>query len=298
MHILVAIDESSYAAAVIKWMREFPHAPDTRLTLAHVIEPFDVLDTLPGEPRSRVERRRANEAQAVLERATVALRKRYGEIKCSLRQGSPIYELLCLIREQQPDIVVTGTRGLQAARGVVLGSVSQRLLSYAPCSMLLIPASARPHTPMHVLLATDGSRGAKRAAEVVAAFPRIKHIELVSVVRAVDKREMELYRTETGQSPASVREQLRRLRRDAGHLALTHTQAVLKKSRAAVAARVLVGTPAEVLSREARRRRCDLLVMGSRGLTGRLADVLGSVSSTVAQRSGCPVLVVKRPLAR
>ena len=296
MHILVAIDESSHAATVLTWMREFPHPPDTRLTLAHVIEPFDVLDTLPGEPRSRVERRRADEAQAVLERATLALRKRYREIKCSLRQGSPIYELLSLIREQQPDIVVTGTRGLQSGRGVVLGSVSQRLLSYAPCSILLIPAMARLRPPMQVLLATDGSRGAKRAAEVAAAFPRLKRIEMVSVVRPVDKREVDLYRAETGQSPASIREQLRRLHRDAGHLALTHTQAVLKRARVATGARVVVGSPAEVLPREAKRCRCDLLVMGSRGLRGQMADIVGSVSSAVAQQSTCPVLVVKRPI--
>lgn len=296
MHMLVAVDASPYATKVINWVRGFPHPPHTRVTIAHVIEPFDALATLPGEPRSRVERRRADEAQAVLERATVALRKRYRDIKCALRQGPPIYELLTLIREVQPDVVVTGTRGLQAARGLVLGSVSQRLLNYAPCSVLLVPAKARLNTPMRVMLATDGSRGAKRAAAFVAGLPGIRRLDLVSVVRPVEVREVELYRSETGQSPVSVRAQLRRLRRDAGHYALAQTQAAMQGFGVDLQTAMLVGHPADVLPREAKRRRCDLLVVGSRGLTGRLADVLGSVSSMVAQQAPCPVLVIKRPI--
>lgn len=297
MHILVAVDESPAATTVLKWVRDFPHPAGTRLTIAHVIEPFDALETLPGEPRSRVERRRADEAQTVLEEAAVALRRHYDDIKCALRQGPPIYELLTLIREIQPDVVVSGTRGLQAARGLVLGSVSQRLLSYAPCSVLLVPSKARPKVPMRVVLATDGSRGAKRAAAFVAALPGVKRIDLVSVLHPVDAREVELYREETKQSAASVRTQLRRLRQDAGREAVRQTAALLQGGGAEVASSVLIGYPVDVLPREAKRRRCDLLVVGSRGLTGKLADVLGSVSSSVAQHASCPVLVVKRPLA-
>lgn len=172
MHILLAVDQSAYANTVLTWMRDFPHPPRTRVTIAHVIEPFDVLDTLPGEPRSRVERRRADEAQAVLERATLVLRKRYRDIKCALRQGPAIYELLKLIREIQPDLIVTGTRGLQSARGLILGSVSQRLLSYAPCSILLIPAQAKLQVPLTVLLASDGSRGPRQPPGLWRTCPR------------------------------------------------------------------------------------------------------------------------------
>lgn len=297
MHILVAVDESSSATTVIKWVRAFPHPVDARVTIAHVIEPFDALETLPGEPRSRVERRRADEAQAVLERATVGLRKEYGDITCALRQGPPIYELLKLIREGQPDVVVTGTRGLQGSHGLVLGSVSQRLLNYAPCSVMLIPAKATLSPPLHVLLGTDGSRGAKIAAGFLTHVPKVRQIDVVSVLRPIDAREVDLYRAESKASPAAVRAQLQRLRRDAGRLALSQTEAVVRAAGAELQSKVVVGNPTDVLPREAKRRRCDLLVVGSRGLTGKLADVLGSVSYQVAQRAGCSVLVVKRPIA-
>ncbi|MEX5282470.1 MAG: universal stress protein [Nitrospiraceae bacterium] len=297
MHILLAVDQSAYANAVLAWMREFPHPSGTRLTISHVIEPFDVLDTLPGEPRSRVERRRADEAQAVLERATLVLRKRYRDIKCALRQGPAIYELLKLVRESQPDLIVTGTRGLGVAKGLVLGSVSQRLLSYAPCSVLLIPPQAKLKAPLTVLLATDGSRGAKAAAGIVAALPKIGRIGLVSVVPPVDQQEVRLYERETKQPAGLIKRQIQLARYDLAQRAMDATRGVLDGVKAEVRNKVLVGRPSDALPLEAKRQNSGLLVLGSRGLTGRLAEVLGSVSLTVAQRATCPVLVVKRPLS-
>lgn len=297
MHILVAVDESSTANTVIQWVRAFPHPPGTRVTIAHVIEPFDALPTLPGEPRWAVERRRADQAQLVLERTAVALRNRYADIKCALRQGSPIYELLKLIRDVQPDVVICGTRGLQAARGVVLGSVSQRLLNYAPCSVLLVPAKARMTLPMRVLLATDGSRGAKTAATVVATWPKVARVGLVAVIPPVSPHEIKLYQRETKQPPGLIKRQIQLARYDLAERALEKTSGIFAGGRAEVRTRVAVGRPAEVLPQEAKRQRSGLLVLGSRGITGRLADVLGSVSSTVAQQAGCPVLVVKRPIS-
>lgn len=296
MHILLAVDQSAYANTVLTWMRDFPHPPRTRVTIAHVIEPFDVLDTLPGEPRSRVERRRADEAQAVLERATLVLRKRYRDIKCALRQGPAIYELLKLIREIQPDLIVTGTRGLQSARGLILGSVSQRLLSYAPCSILLIPAQAKLQVPLTVLLASDGSRGAKTAAGFVANLPKIGRIGLVSVVPQVDPQEVRLYERETKQPAGLIKRQIQLARYDLAKRAIDATRTVLDEVTAEVRTKVLVGRPGDALPREAKRQGSGLLVLGSRGLAGRMAEVLGSVSLTVAQRAICPVLVVKRPL--
>jgi nucleotide-binding universal stress UspA family protein len=55
---------------------------------------------------------------------------------------------------------------------------------------------------------------------------------------------------------------------------------------------ILVNQPADGLV--AASRSLDLLVMGSRALGPRKAVVLGSVSRKVADRAGCPVLVLPR----
>jgi len=75
-------------------------------------------------------------------------------------------------------------------------------------------------------------------------------------------------------------------------------QQVLENTRAQVGDAVPVetqlieGPPAPAILRLAREEGCAMIVMGSRG-NGQLAGLLlGSVSSAVAQRAQCPVLIV------
>ncbi|MCZ6873131.1 MAG: universal stress protein [bacterium] len=53
------------------------------------------------------------------------------------------------------------------------------------------------------------------------------------------------------------------------------------------------GRVPEVVCRVAQDRGCDLIVVGSRGLTGFKRLMLGSISNAVAAKAPCPVLVVK-----
>jgi nucleotide-binding universal stress UspA family protein len=133
MHFLLALDESRYADAIVAWMARFPHPVGSRLTLVHVLEPWDVPKTVAQADRTALQRRRDAGAQSLLARAAHRLRNAYSGVETIVLEGLPIYELLRLIHAKRPDVVVSGTRGLEAAKGLVLGSVSQRLLTYAPC---------------------------------------------------------------------------------------------------------------------------------------------------------------------
>ena len=53
------------------------------------------------------------------------------------------------------------------------------------------------------------------------------------------------------------------------------------------------GRVSEVICRVAQERDCDLIVVGSRGLTGFKRLMLGSISNAVAAKASCPVLIVK-----
>ncbi len=53
------------------------------------------------------------------------------------------------------------------------------------------------------------------------------------------------------------------------------------------------GRIAEVICRVASERNCDLIGLGSRGLTGFTRFMLGSISNAVAAKAPCPVLIVK-----
>lgn len=51
-------------------------------------------------------------------------------------------------------------------------------------------------------------------------------------------------------------------------------------------------SPAYVILNHAQKYNCDLIIMGSRGLSG-IKEFLGSVSHTIVQRSQIPVLIIK-----
>jgi nucleotide-binding universal stress UspA family protein len=69
----------------------------------------------------------------------------------------------------------------------------------------------------------------------------------------------------------------------------------LRAQGIAVETVVREGYPATVIQEEAEERRADLIVIGTRGLTGLKHLLLGSVAERVVQKAPCPVLTVKTP---
>lgn len=55
------------------------------------------------------------------------------------------------------------------------------------------------------------------------------------------------------------------------------------------------GYPATVIEEEAERQQADLIVIGTRGLSGLKHLLLGSIAERVVQKAPCPVLTVKTP---
>jgi nucleotide-binding universal stress UspA family protein len=77
-----------------------------------------------------------------------------------------------------------------------------------------------------------------------------------------------------------------------GVLSKAECEVQKRKPHFKVSTRFEKGEPAEKIVETAERGKFDLIVMGSRGLGGRIST-LGSVSSRVVDRSSCPVLIVK-----
>jgi nucleotide-binding universal stress UspA family protein len=76
--------------------------------------------------------------------------------------------------------------------------------------------------------------------------------------------------------------------------ALGKTAEALRAQGFEVEVVVREGYPATVIEEEAQRLGADLIVIGTRGLSGLKHLLLGSVAERVVQRAPCPVLTVKR----
>jgi nucleotide-binding universal stress UspA family protein len=83
---------------------------------------------------------------------------------------------------------------------------------------------------------------------------------------------------------------------EAGKALAQHAEAAARRG-VAVETVLREGHPASVIEEEAERQRADLVVIGTRGLTGLKHLLLGSVAERVVQRVHCPVLTVKMPPA-
>src|SRR5262249_58431879 len=55
------------------------------------------------------------------------------------------------------------------------------------------------------------------------------------------------------------------------------------------------GNVTETILQTAIEEQCDLIVLGSRGLSGFKRLMLGSISNAVTAKAQCPVLVIKQP---
>jgi nucleotide-binding universal stress UspA family protein len=64
-----------------------------------------------------------------------------------LREGDPFAEIVALARDIGADLIVMGHVGQRGTRRVLLGSVTQRVLDFAHCPVLVVKHEATEHVP-------------------------------------------------------------------------------------------------------------------------------------------------------
>ena len=141
-----------------------------------------------------------------------------------------------------------------------------------------------------ILLATDGSPHAQKAAEYVRNLVKLKPTAQVTVVYVKHyNRELHMNRGISVELPI-----------DEAVIASEAREAILNKARDIIAeaaqkveTKVLFGNAAEEVAALAEGEGHDLIVMGSRGLNELKGLLLGSVSERVLHLAKCSVLIVK-----
>lgn len=139
--ILWATDGSAPADEALPVARKLAEESGGELIVVHCTEL-----TMPGKGGGRLpvyaneDELEAKIDQQVAELSRDGIRTTAQEARTSV--GGAAHVIADVARENQADVVVMGTRGHTALAGLLLGSVTQRLLHMAPCPVLAVPPRA------------------------------------------------------------------------------------------------------------------------------------------------------------
>jgi nucleotide-binding universal stress UspA family protein len=143
--VLVGVDGSTFSSAAV----EFAFAEASRrgvpVVAVSVWSMQDISD-LSGqrswrEDASQWQRRVEEDSDRVVAEAVAGLAERYPEVLVqpfSIHDVSPYQGLLIGAHQVHPDLIVVGSRGIGGFAGLLLGSVSQRVVNYGPGSIAVV----------------------------------------------------------------------------------------------------------------------------------------------------------------
>ena len=135
--ILLAVDGSEHAlraAQVAGDLVRSIKAKELRIVIA-----YEPVPAYLGEPNlSNTISARVTESQATLQEAENAVGEIPAEIHSELIEGQIADAIIDVAKTRNCDLIVMGSRGLGRLAGALLGSNSQKVLSEAPCPVLIV----------------------------------------------------------------------------------------------------------------------------------------------------------------
>lgn len=257
----------------------------SRLELFHVVEPY-------GEPpphmmatvRDYIESLELA-AEKTLASKAEEIRARGVEVSYSKTHHVPPFDAISRkVASSKPDLVVIGTHGRVGFQHLVLGSVAEKLLRSVPVNVLILHVKTPPISSDRdfdsILVPVDFSEHSRHALET--AFSLLADDGTLYLMHVVH-------------SPAHPSIYPKPFTPDKADAELTSSaQAQLDNWIDGRRAQSLirVGDPSHRILEVRDEREAELIVMGTRGLSGLSHLLLGSVTDRVVRRSPVAVLTV------
>lgn len=289
-NILLATDGSKHSEGAIKEAIYLAKSCVAKLSVIYVLEINPELET---EGQKLVEKME-NEAREHIDE----IRKRAARenVECEViarRTDQPFKAIVEEAEKRNIDVIVMGRRGRTGLKKALMGSVTAKVIGYAPCKVLIVPVDARIDCK-NIMLATDGSKYSEAAAaEAISIAKRCgSNLMVVSVVSLEAKQHYE-----TGFLTSRLKKALDEIRwKDSPEAAERNISAVMEMAKnegVNAEGLALIGRHYEAIVDAAREHNTDIIVLGAHGKTGIERLLMGSVTERVIALSPCTVLVVK-----
>ncbi|MEY4704701.1 MAG: hypothetical protein RL042_897 [Nitrospirota bacterium] len=290
MRVVLAVDaspDSKNAAQVIRHMSEPPVLDVLNVVDEDALKHAYISPTMPADYLETYRREVAEVAEQVLHEMKAELEPHCRHIRLIADSGDAAESIILTAEESHADLVIVGQRGMTATPSFLLGGVSQKVATYAPCSVLVVK---EPMAKLdRIIVAIDGSEAAHKAVEFLAHCPFKGPAQVVVVTVWPSPR------SETWGIPSGVpgRSELKQMVEDKGQELLRKITGECASESYRLTTELLHGDPAFAILDAAVRHQAQLIVIGSRGMKAIKRFLLGSVSEKVLVHASCSVLIVR-----
>jgi nucleotide-binding universal stress UspA family protein len=139
--IVVGMDASKDARAGLEFLLQMPLPEAAHLTVVSVVPPLPIEASmeppLEGALLDRVRAPFIEEAHTIAKQAAERIEKAGFQVSTAVVHGHPSHEIVKLAEAERADLAVVGSRGLSGTTRFLMGSVSDGVIKYAPCSVLV-----------------------------------------------------------------------------------------------------------------------------------------------------------------
>ncbi len=142
--VLAAVDGSEAARRALDFACDLAGKYEAELVLVSVAPTLEVPEELKRFAEvEHIEARPVDIYQAILENMLKSLRQEVQgagakDVQTRVEFGDPATRILAAAKDEQADVIVMGSRGLGELKGWLLGSVSHKVASLAPCTCVTV----------------------------------------------------------------------------------------------------------------------------------------------------------------
>jgi len=283
-HILFPTDGSNPAETVLEYALQITSEHQATLHVLNVADTNrDSVTRIRGEIIDVLE----EEGQHIVDEAAQRAEDRGVSVVSEVLQGDPYKTIVDYSEQSDIDCIVMPTHGRRGIHRFLLGSVTERVINTAAVPVISVnPDRERPLTypPQHILVPTDGSRGAELALT-----------EGIDVANATGATLHLLHVVEMGSLGPDARSILKEgeLTERAQEILTEASERVKEASIELITSEIEHGEPSKVIRDYIDENDIDLAVLGTHGQTDFSRYVLGGVSAKLVRTSPVPVMWVR-----
>jgi nucleotide-binding universal stress UspA family protein len=135
-NIILAFDGSEYSNRALQYAKTFAERFDATMWLVHIFK--HTSDLLGYDDYEKLYSKRKVGGQTILGEAFQELRNTRLDVREKLEEGPEAESILNIAKKCQADLIVMGTRGHGTLKGLLVGSVSRKVIHHSSCPVMVV----------------------------------------------------------------------------------------------------------------------------------------------------------------